>query len=221
MTRLQSLRLNAQRWGWLRAVSNVVVKGCARYLGVHVYVVRTRPLLAERNNTHINLALILRPIDPDELAVVCQDPELDMTPDFVRNAVARGDLAFGAFDGSRLIGYIWRSIQCAPDADGVWVRVKRPYNYSYKAYTRPAYRGQRISPALFLYSDDEVRKLGYEYRVGFVGLTNHASLELSKHIGATIIGRAGYLAWFGKLFSFRSAAVKKIGFEFFRPNDPG
>ncbi|MGI9261115.1 MAG: hypothetical protein ACR2QR_03715, partial [Woeseiaceae bacterium] len=102
--------------------------------------------------------------------------------------------------------------------DNVWIRIRKPYNYSYKSFTRTAYRGRRISPTVHLFSDNEMRKHGYAYRVGFVGMTNYASLEMGKHMGSIIVGYAGYIAWFGLLIPFRTRPVKEIGFEFFRPN---
>ena len=133
--------------------------------------------------------------------------------------MARGDLAFGGFDGRQLVSYIWRSAKSAPDADGIWIRIRKPYSYAYKSFTRPEYRGQRISPVVHLFSDNEVRKLGYLYRVGFVAITNYASLNMGRHMGSRKIGYAGYVARFGRLIRFRSRAVRKIGFEFFRPED--
>jgi len=217
MTRLDNLKASADRWGWSRALSSVIISAAARYLGIHVYVVRIRPIPVEPEYPATNPDLVFRKIEIGEIKDASEDPDLDMTADFVDDAIARGDLAFGAFDGPRLVSYMWRSVGSAPDADGVWIRVRKPYNYSYKSYTRPSYRGQRISPVVHLFSDNEMRKLGYRYRAGFVAISNYASLRMGLHMGSIQIGRAGYLAWFGRLIPFRSRAVKEIGFEFFRP----
>jgi len=220
MTLLDNLKTSADRWGWPRALSSAIIKGAARYLRIHVYVVRIRPIPTEPEYPATNPDLIFRKIETDELVDASEDPELDLNVDFVNDAIARGDLAFGAFDGPLLVSYIWRSVDSAPDADGVWVRVRKPYNYSYKSFTRPSYRGQRISPVVHLYSDDKMRKFGYRYRAGFVTVTNYASLSMGAHMGSILLGHAGYLAWFGRLIPFRSKAVKGIGFEFFRPAGP-
>lgn len=217
MSRLRNLRKNADRWGLRRAITNLCVKASARHLGIHLYVVRCRKIPDAPTHPQGNADLVFRLVEPEELLEFSKDPELDMHPDFVADAIARGDLAYGAFDGTKLVSYMWRSIDFAPDADNVWVRIRKPYNYSYKSFTRAAYRGRRISPSVHLFSDNEMRKHGYEYRVGFVGVTNYASLEMGKHMGSLAIGYAGYLAWFGMLFPFRSRPVRDIGFEFFRP----
>ena len=217
MTRLDIIQASAARWGWPRALLNIAVKRAARRFGVHVYKVRVRPIAAGSQSPPGHPAISIRQIKADELRELAEDVDLDLPPDFVEEALVRGDLAFGAFDGLQLVAYIWRSTDAAPDADGVWIRVRKPFNYSYKAYTRDSYRGQRIGPLLFIFSDEAMRKLGYEHRVGIVGITNYASLGMSKHTDSRIVGHAGYLAWFGKLMTFRSSAVKEIGLEFFRP----
>ena len=219
-TRLERLKANANRWGWTKALFNIVARSAARYLGIHVYVVRGRQISSDPEYPATDPDLTFRRIEKDELLEVHKDSELRMSKGFIKQAISRGDLAFGAFDGRRLVSYIWRAVDSAPDADGVWIRVNKPYNYSYKSYTRRGYRGRRISPVVHLFSDNEMRKLGYEYRAGFVAITNYASLDMGKHMGSVRIGYAGYASLFGRLLPFRAAAVKAIGFEFFRPKDP-
>jgi GNAT superfamily N-acetyltransferase len=158
-------------------------------------------------------------IEPEELRSASKDSSLGLNSNFIDKAIARGDQTYGAFDGTKLVSYIWRSAGCAPDADGVWVRVRKPYNYSYKSFTRPEYRGQGISPVAHLFSDNEMHKQGYRYRAGFVSIANYASLRMGKKMGSQRIGYAGYFAGFGRLMPFRTRAVREIGFEFFRPKD--
>ncbi len=63
--------------------------------------------------------------------------ELDLDANFLRAADERGDIAFAVFDKSLLISYLWGSVTSAPHTDELWVRVERPYWYSYKSFTRP------------------------------------------------------------------------------------
>lgn len=215
--RLEALSANADRWGWPRAIANLIVKGAARYLGIHLYCVRVCAIPPDPEYPETMPGLEFRKIETTELLEASDDPELNMNRDFVEAAIRRGDHAFGAFDGSTLVSYIWRARKSAPDTDDVWIKVDAPYNYAYKSLTRKAYRGRRISPVLHLMSDHEMYKLGFRYRLGFVAITNYSSLATGKHIGSRIIGYAGYGAWFGRVFGFRSKAVKATGFEFFQP----
>ena len=159
--------------------------------------------------------ITLKLISPEQLLISISDQELLLTREFVQTAIDRGDLAFGAFDGPALVSYVWRTFTSAPHADNLWVRVNRPYCYAYNSFTLPRYRGQRIGPATHIFSDVEMFKLGFANRAGFVALGNTASLAMGKHMGTKPIGYAGYLKWFGRVFPFRTRAVRKIGFEFF------
>ena len=185
---------------------------------MHLYLVRVRTIPNAQDYPEIDPKLALRRIPAEVAERYCDDPDLALSKEFVTAANSRGDLFFGAFDGDLLVSYIWRSLSSAPDADGVWIRVHKPYNYSYNSYTRPGYRGQRISPVVHLFSDNAVYALGYRYRIGFVEITNFASIEMGKYMGSKKIGYAGYVICFGNLIPFRSSAVKATGFEFFKPS---
>ena len=157
----------------------------------------------------------LRTVPDEELVRLTDDRELGLDRTFVEAAIERGDVMFGAYDGDHLVSYVWRSVDSAPHEDGIWVRVKRPYCYSYNSFTRPAYRGMRLSPAAHLYSDTEMLSRRFTHRAGFVSITNLESLAAGKHMGTNPIGYAGYLEMFGRRLFFRSKAVRDIGFEFF------
>jgi len=217
MRRLTNLKNNAERWGWRRALVHVLVRGAEKYLGFHVYVVRARSIPPTPKYPTSNPNLTYRQINDDELMRYSADPELGLGRDFVADALSRGDLAFGAFDDKNLVSYIWRCRSAAPDTDGVWIRAEHPYNYSYKSFTRKDYRGQRISPVVHLFSDNEMYKRGFRFRIGFVAITNYASLEMGKHMESKVLGYAGYFSLLGKLIPFRSEKVKSTGFRFFKP----
>lgn len=156
-----------------------------------------------------------RVVQAEELVEASSDPALELNQDFVQAATARGDIAFGAFDGAIMVAYVWRSLGAAPHTPDLWVKVDRPYCYVYKSFTRPSYRGHHIGPAIQLFSDVEMSKRGYEYRAGFVSITNYASLAAGKHMGSGPIGYAGFIKCFRMLFPFRTRGAKNIGFEFF------
>ena len=151
----------------------------------------------------------------EELMKASTDPELQLGSDFVQAALARGDMAVGAFDGPVLVAYVWWTQTSAPHTDDIWVRVDPPYCYAYKAFARPNYRGNRLGPAVVVFSDAEILKQGFTHRVGFVATTNLKSLAARKHMSAKLTGYAGYLNWFGHFILFRTKMVRDIGFEFY------
>jgi hypothetical protein len=154
-------------------------------------------------------------VAPEELFRAANDPDLDLSLDFVRDALARGDMAFGAFDGDDLVGYTWRTFTAAPDGGGLWARVSRPYQYSYKAFTRPSWRGKRVHVAITFFADAYLLGRGYAFEVGYMEINNFASIGVANFLGRRRIGYAGYVKAFGCRIPFRTPAVQKIGFELF------
>ena len=211
------IKAHARRWGWLRTTYHMIMRGAGVYLGIHVFAVRTRITTIAISSPNKLPEIEFRQIESHELVSLIDDPELGLGREFIRAALERGDLAFGAFDKSLLVAYVWRSTTSAPHTDDLWVRVNRPYCYSYKSFSRRDYRGNHIVPALILYSDREMLNLGYTHRAGFIAVTKFASLAMGDHMDTRTTGYVGYLEWFGRYFSFRTKAVAEIGFEFFEP----
>ncbi len=218
MSKIASLRKHIRRWGLLRTTYNLVLRIGSDILGIHVFVARCRRTTNDVASPHNSSELVFRLIEQDELDQFAANDELLLDKKFVREARKRGDLAFGAFDGPQLVAYVWRAMTFAPHTDDVWARVRQPYCYSYKSYARPDYRGKRIVPGLILYSDQAMLDKGYTHRVGFVALSNFASLAMGNSMGSTVLGRFGYVHWFGRYYFFRSKAVADIGLELYEPD---
>lgn len=95
----------------------------------------------------------LRPSDrpqelPDGLSMTLlhEHPRVDsllstsegLSLSFIKGAFERGDIAAGIqAAGGTLVAYVWRTFTQAPHTNGVWVRVRRPTVYGYKAFTHP------------------------------------------------------------------------------------
>ena len=218
MSKLNKLNSHLRRWGWLRTAFFLIMRIASDFLGLHVFMVRTRSIVEKEISNPCKLPDIeLRHIEEDELLTFVDDAELSQDRETVHAAIERGDIVFGAFDGANLVAYAWRSTTSAPYTDDVWVRVAHPYSYSYKSYTRQEFRGQHLVPALILFSDEEMLKKGYTHRAAYVGITNYPSLAMGKQLDSQPIGHIVVLKWFGRHFFFRSKRVADIGFEFFEP----
>jgi len=172
-------------------------------------------LVAQSPAPRLPRGIAVRIVPREELLKAAGDPHLDLDPGFVRDALARGDMAFGAFEGGRLVGYTWRTFTEAPDRDGLWARVSHPYQYSYKGFTRPSHRRRRIHVAITAFADAYFLRRGYAFEVGYLELDNFASIGLADFMGRRRIGYAGYVRWLGRSIPFRTPAVKKIGAELF------
>jgi hypothetical protein len=213
--KLENLLRDAKGWGWKRTAFIRAVSMLRRYAGLHIYRINVRPLTRQSLDVHLPRGITVRIVRPAELLKAAEDPELDLDLDFVRDALVRGDMAFGAFEGDRLVGYTWRTFSAAPDRDGLWARVGHPYQYSYKAFTRPSHRRKRIHVAITAFADAYLLRRGYAFEVGYLEIDNFDSIGLADFMGRRRIGYAGYLSWFGRRIPFRTAAVRKIGAELF------
>jgi len=219
--KIACLRDEARRWGWSRAALARLAQWLREHAGLRFYGVNLRPLdrrpLAPALPPGIRVCLV----PAETLLRAAEDPELDLDRGFVREALARGDLCFGALEGERLLSYAWRSLGAAPARDGMWVRVAPSCHYAYKAFTRIDRRGRHLHIAVSLVSDEHFRALGNAAEVGFNEITNYAIGAAADYLGRRRIGYAGYLIWRGRRIPFRTRALEKIGFEFFEPpGDP-
>ncbi len=211
------LRIDAERFGWPASIFMRLMARLQTHLGIHVCRVRTRRFRSDRPDMNLPRDISLAIIDRDTLLRASEDPVLSMTREFVEAALERGDVAFGAFKGDRVVAYMWRTYTAAPHVDGLWVRVNKPYCYGYKQFTHPDYRGQRLSTAVSQASEPYFRARGSNYSIGFIDIHNRSSLASDKGKGMVAIGHAGYLNWFGRCFTYRTPRVKRTGFEFFDP----
>lgn len=219
MSKLDKLKSHARRWGWRRTAYALVMRAASKFLGLEVYALRTREAPEQELGNQCKLpGVTFRLVSDEELLSSIDDIALPMQDEFVRPAMDRGDLAFGSFHAGVLIAYMWRSTGAAPHYDDCWVRVARPFSYSYNSFARPEFRGQHLVPTLINYSDHEMRKKGYTHRVGIIAVTNFASLGMGKHMGSHTIGHVGFLKWFGRYHFFRSGPAADIGFQFFQPS---
>jgi len=193
------------------------MRAAADYLGIHACVVRIRKATESPELPCKLPAIKFRKVETDKLLEASDDSANDLDHEFVAEAIERGDVAFGAFDGDNLVAYTWRTVTRAPHTEKLWIRTQQPFSYAYKSFTRHSHRGQRIIPSLINFSDSEMLKLGFTHRVGLVAVTNFSSLQVGRHIGARVIGYVVFASYFGRCFSFRSREVVKIGFDLFTP----
>ena len=210
----EQFRESIGRWGLCRSLFVCLMLALRKYAGLNVCRVFVRDCLSSPRATALPAGIRLKVLGEKELLSAAADPELDLDSEFVHDALARRDIAFGAYDGDRLVGYTWRAFSCAPYVDGLWVRVDAPYHYGYKAVTRRAYRGRHILPALARLADEHCVRRGHKALALYVDVTNVPSLRLQARLGSRAVGYAGHLRWLGHSIPFRTPAVSRIGFHF-------
>jgi hypothetical protein len=216
---LHSLHTDASRAGWTLALLVRVMARLEKSLGVWIYRVNIRQL-GEPAPQHDRLPdgiTTVRALTEADLLEGVKDDDMELEPGFIRAALARGDLSWGAFEEDKLVGYTWRSPAMAPFRDELWIKIGYPLHYVYKSYTRTTHRGKGIHIAVTRVADEHMLEMGRPAEVGFIDISNIQSLGAARSLGRRKIGWAGYLRLFGRCFMFRTAAVKAAGAEFFIP----
>jgi CRP-like cAMP-binding protein len=206
---------DCRRWGLARSAFLRVMRLLDRHAGFHLYRIFVRPLESSHPPLTGQPGISIRLARREELYKAADDPELELTTEFIAEALKRGDAAFGAFDGEDLVAYTWRTSTVVPHADQLWAKADFPCGYGYKTFTRESHRGRRLAGALSFSADTYGLERGYVGHVGFVEVSNYSSLAVERAKGCRITGYAGYLRWFGRSLPFRSAAARTVGFEFF------
>jgi hypothetical protein len=216
---LQSLYTDASRAGWTLALLVRVTARLEKSLGVWIYRVNIRQLhepVAHDDRLPEGITTVRALTEADLLEGV-KDDDMELEPGFIRAALARGDLSWGAFEGDKLVGYTWRSPAMAPFRDEIWIRIGYPLHYVYKSYTRTTHRGKGIHIAITRVADQHMLEMGRPEEVGFVDISNIQSLRAARSLGRRKVGWAGYLKLFGRGFTFRTLGVAATQTEFFVP----
>jgi hypothetical protein len=155
----------------------------------------------------------LRMATLDELLRAAREPELGLNAHDVRIALQRGELCVAAFDGERMIGYVWRALMPTRWAPHVWVEFSKPYRYGRKGMTLADYRGRHIANALSLFMDRYCLDQGYLHIISMIETHNFSSIEATKYRPRTFVGFAGYLTWRGRHYPFRTPGVRRHNFR--------
>lgn len=140
------------------------------------------------------------------------DPQTDISPAFVNEAIRRGDACYGVCHAGRLVSSSWYSTRPTPIGppeavlhfDAQWV-------YMYKAFTQPSHRGQRLYEAGVSRALAHYRAKGARGLLACVDATNLDSLKALRRMGGRTFGSAYLLRLFGRLFAFSSPGCKRYG----------
>jgi GNAT superfamily N-acetyltransferase len=186
------------------------------YLGVHLYVVNDRAV-SDRDVTDESLpGFTFCRLDLHQLHHAAQDADLDLTLEFIAEAMQRTDECFGAYEHDLLVSYVWRACEWAPHMKTLAVRIAAPYSYTYKVFTRAAYRGRGVWPALSAATNRRCLERGRGRIIGFVEINNFSSLVSTRKLNARRVGIAGFILICGYFIPFSTRAVKRTGFQFFK-----
>jgi hypothetical protein len=183
-----------------------------RWLDLRLMWVFRRTLVPVTADRHPEPEFAFREMTAAELLEAAADPALELAPQRIEEAAARGDWFFGVFQRERLVGYRWYSssgsVPCWP---GMSIRFAYPQRaYGYRTFTHPEFRGQRLHAYGAAQSDRALLERGCTHTIGYIDATNFASLRAYSRFGALRrIGAVCSVRAFGRQWVFASPGARR------------
>lgn len=150
----------------------------------------------------------------EDLRRYASDPDNDLSPGFVEEALARGDVAFAVTLEGRLASYAWGSRQPTRVGPAALTLHYDPrYLYAYKAFTVPAFRGRRLYNLMMARALEHFLASGFAGILAYVEATNLPSLKGLERVGYRPFGSVYVLKVLGQTFTFTSPGCRTFGFR--------
>ena len=148
------------------------------------------------------------------LTQLAHDPATELTPQFVRDALAAGDQCYAMRHGEHLAAYGWYSTRPTPtESPELLLHFGPEYVYMYKGFTADRHRGRRLHAIGKSYALRYFLNRGYRGIVSYVDSTNFRSLRSNIRMGGENFGSIYLVRLFGRWFSFATPSCKRFGFH--------
>ena len=142
------------------------------------------------------------------------DPQNELTEEFTRDALLRGDECYGFLDGDTLASYGWYSkLPSAIEPPELILHFDDRYIYMYKGFTHPNHRGMRLHAAGMTRALQTYLGRGYKGIVSYVDWNNFGSLRSCFRMGYTEFGTILATRPFGFFLVWSSAGCEPYGFR--------
>lgn len=209
--RLARIRKTAVDFGWPAALQAVVQRAVKRIAFLRVLKC-VRVSQADPRYLAIDPRFQHGFLDEATLQRFSEDPRYDLSPQFLDEALAKGDRCYGILEGDRLASFGWYSAVSTRISDDLRFCFDRRYVYMYKGFTDPDYRGQRLHALGMTWALTQFLEHGAEGLVSYVDATNFDSLRSCYRMGYTDVGqiyclRAGTQYWIHADAGCRGAGV--------------
>ncbi len=140
--------------------------------------------------------------------------ENGLTPDFVEEALSKGDECYAICDGGALASYGWYSSKPTRiDPPELFLRFSPDYIYMYKGFTHPRYRGQRLHAIGMTLALNEYLSRGSKGLVSYIESNNFDSLKSSFRMGYEAFGSIFVLKSFGRCLSYSTPGCARFEFH--------
>lgn len=139
------------------------------------------------------------------------DPRYDLSPQFLDEALAKGDQCYGITDGDRLVSFGWYSAMPTKISDDLRICFDQRYVYMYKGFTDPDYRGQRLHACGMTLALKRFRERGAKGLVSYVDSTNFDSLRSCYRMGYSDVGKIYCLRAADHYWIHADAGCRRVG----------
>jgi ribosomal protein S18 acetylase RimI-like enzyme len=177
--------------GWRRGLQRVVKEVLPLPFRRIEYVITARLLTEPIAIPQPRLPVTIRlatPADLDKFNGVATFSELKA----YAKRFARGHICFVALYQDKLVGYNWAAAEVDPELEGAPVRLQPGDAYVGYAFTAPAYRGQRIAPAMSAHRLRYLQEKGYRRAIAIVDVKNKAAQTIHRRVGYQEVDRATF-----------------------------
>ena len=157
----------------------------------------------------------LRFASRDEVLRAVEDPEVaaEMSAEFARDALERGDECYAVFDGDRMVSFGWYSTRPTPVADDVLLHFDPAWVYMYKGYTLRDRRGQRLHGIGMSHAARELTARGARGLISYVKSNNFPSLRSIERMGYRVFGEVFLARPFGRVLTWATPGCRPYGFR--------
>jgi hypothetical protein len=139
--------------------------------------------------------------------------EYEMSPDFVDDALDKGDDCYALWDGDRLASLGWYSNQPTSISDGLVLHFDPSWVYMYKGYTHPDYRGKRLHGIGMSLALRDYTERGSRGLISYVKSNNFQSLRSIERMGYRIFGDIYLARVLGRAVTWASPGCKPYAFR--------
>jgi hypothetical protein len=192
------------RFAIIRALNKLVHFECLEILTIDVDD-------AERSFPGSGVGLSCRWVDLEQLrTLAAADASLQITEEFLDDALRKKDRCYGVFFENNLVNYGWFSSRPTAIRDQLMFCFDPAYIYRYKGFTRPEFRGKRLNAIGMSRALSSIAESGTRRIVAYVNSTNFASLRSCYRMGYERRGRVLITRAFGRYRTWASPGCKPL-----------
>lgn len=207
---IRTLVRTIQDFGLLNASKHYAIQVINKITFFNVY----RILLIDRPNSR---GTVLDPkyqckfLEPHEILAYVNRPEFNLSEDFVRQALQKGDRCCAILDRDVLATYCWYSTQVTSINQHLQIACPPGYVYSYHDYTHTDYRRQRLQTVRSAQGLQDTLSRGAKGVIGYVDENNFPAIRSLERRGGRFVGRIVAIHLFGEYRIYHSKGSAALG----------